>query len=180
MPLPRRSFASKPRKPLKTTKPMKQISDGRREKLIAAGIFDPFSTFAATRTAMKASRPSATGPKRPVLEVVNERAGELCEFPICIHRWTDTHHRLNRKSGGRHGEMAERINGAEWLLKACREHHAWVTSPVGDRRESAMRMGWLLLEREEALHIPVLTRHDEQPIWLLPDGTWLRYEEACA
>lgn len=126
------------------------------------------------------SRPRNTGPKRPVLEVVNERAGALCEFYECIARWADTHHRLNRKQGGRHGEMAERINGAEWLLKACRFHHRLVTSPVGAERKRVMDLGWLLLEHQDALRVPVLTRHDEEPIWLLPSGEWLRYEEACA
>lgn len=167
---------------LKRNAPLNAFSKKRWAVVTAAG-FRPTSTFTPRPRepfTAKAKVQRHTGPKRTVLEVVNERAGELCEFPECCSRWTDTHHRLNRKNGGRHGEAHERINGAAWLLKVCRLHHRLVTSPVGAERKRVKDMGWLLLEHQDALRMPVLTRHDEEPIWLLPDGSFLLFEEACA
>lgn len=162
--------------------PLNPYSKRRWAEVTAAG-FRPVSTFAPRPRepfTAKAKVRKHAGPKRPVLEVVNERAGELCEFPRCCERWTDTHHRLNRKAGGRHGEMAELVNGAAWLLKACRYHHRQVTSAHGAELKRYKAMGWVLMEHQDALRVPVLTRHDDERIWLLPDGSFLRFEEACA
>jgi hypothetical protein len=125
-------------------------------------------------------RSADTGPKRSVRDLVRERSGGMCEWPACPERATDKQHRLGRKQGGRHGVARERINGAEWLIDCCRRHHELVTSASGEQLAEAKRMGWVLLEHQQALHVAVLTRHDEDPIWLLPSGEWLRFEEACA
>lgn len=169
-------------KGLKRGGSLSPYSKRRWAEVTAAG-FRPTSTFAPRPRepfTAKAKVQRHTGPVRPVLQVVNERAGELCEFPGCCDRWTDTHHRLNRKNGGRHGEAKERINGAAWLLKACRSHHRLVTSAFGAELKRFKDMGWVLMEHQDALRVPVLTRHDEEPVWLLPDGSFLLFEEACA
>lgn len=116
--------------------------------------------------------PRHTGPSTAVLKAVVGRSGPMCEWPACRREATDSHHRLNRKAGGRHGEMHERINQAAWILRACRPHHQFVTSPSGERREQVIEMGWLLLEGQDALLIPVITRHWPGPIWLNNDGGW--------
>lgn len=110
-----------------------------------------------------------TGPSDAVRKLVRVRSDGWCEWPGCWLVAADQHHRLNRKSGGRHGEMAVRINQAGWLLDACRPHHDLVTSPVGADRVLARRMGWLLYEGEDALTTPVESRHGL--VLLLNDGT---------
>lgn len=159
-----------------------QISKKRRAKLAAAGIVHPTSTLVpARKPAMAAAKkPAFTGPKRSVCDLVDVRSGGLCEWPQCTQRGTDRHHRLNRKMGGRKGAAKATVNGTAWLLKVCTVHHAYVTSPVGERRAVARSMGWLLHENEDAARVAVWTRHHDQPVWLLADGSWLRFEEAGA
>lgn len=154
------------------------MSAKRRAMLAAQGVAHPSSTL-VTRTVTN-TRARDTGPKQSTRDVVKERSGGMCEWPACPEMATDIHHRLNRKDGGRHGEARERLNGPQWLLHACREHHRKVTSAWGAVLILAKRMGWVLMEHQDALRVPVLTRHDEYPVWLLPDGKWLTYEEACA
>jgi hypothetical protein len=115
------------------------------------------------------SRPRATGPTAAVRKLVRLRSDGWCEWPGCWLVAAEQHHRLNRKNGGRHGEMAERINQAAWLLDACRLHHDAVTSPHGEARVLARQMGWLLHEGEDAREVAVLTRHGR--VWLHDDGT---------
>lgn len=118
-------------------------------------------------------RPAAwknTGPTQKVRALVAARSNGNCEWPACPQLATDVHHRLNRKSGGRHGEMAERINQAAWLLHACRTHHDVVTSPHGEARLVALAMGWVLLESHDAHLIPVVSCHGR--VWLTDDGTF--------
>ncbi len=167
---------------LKRTTPLNAFSAKRWEKVTASG-FRPTSTFTPwprEPLTAKAQARRSTGPKQSQTTLLFKRSLRICEWPDCWQPATDKHHRLNRKDGGRHGEMRDRLNGVAWLLHACRVHHAYVTSPHGFRRQKAIEMGWLLLEGQDAQRVPVLTRHDEEPIWLLPNGTWLRFEEACA
>lgn len=96
-----------------------------------------------------------TGPTRKVRRLVHDRANGVCEWPGCARVGTDYHHRLNRKQGGRHGVRAEQINQASWIVLCCRTHHDDVTSPSGERRQAALDMGWLLLERETAAEVPI-------------------------
>lgn len=169
--------------PLKSNVPMRPISEKTLKARLADGDMRN-STFKKsgkpTRTAQFEPKLRNTSPKRSVLEMVLARSGGFCEWPICPAWATDTHHRLNRKAGGRHGEAHERINGAEWLLKACRKHHDYVTSAHGERLKEARDMGWVLREHQNAAHVPVLTRHHPEPVWLTPDGSWVKYEEASA
>lgn len=168
----------------RTTKPMRrtqirQMSPKREEKLKAERRFNPGSSFALSPQA-KPKRQADTGPKRSTRDLVRARSGGMCEWPGCPELQTDIQHRLGRKAGGRHGATKERINGPAWLIATCRLHHIYVTSPHGERREVAMRMGWLLLENQDAIAEPVMTRHDPEPVYLTPAGGWVRFEEACA
>lgn len=113
-------------------------------------------------------RPKNTGPSSKVRTLVAKRSGGLCESATCFQAATDLHHRLNRKAGGRHGVMADLINQAAWLLHACRTHHDAVTSPHGEARSRAIATGWLLLEGQDARHVPVVSRHGR--VYLTDDG----------
>ena len=113
-------------------------------------------------------RPKDTGPTARVRALVRLRSQGWCEWPVCGRTATDVHHRLNRKAGGRHGEMARRINQPAWLLHACRDHHRAVTSPAGAALDLAHDTGWLLREGSDALLIPVSSRHG--CVWLTDDG----------
>ncbi|MFF0821186.1 hypothetical protein ACFYUR_12445 [Micromonospora haikouensis] len=158
--------------------PLNAMSGKRRAKLAAAGVANPFSTLvnggavgrgSAPRLAApapKQRRTRDTGPTADVRALIAARCGGWCEWPACPRPYTDVHHRLNRKSGGRHGAAAVRINGAGWLLAACRPHHERVTNPVGDVRVEAERMGWILREHQDAEVTPVFTRHG----WVLLGG----------
>lgn len=100
-----------------------------------------------------------TGPTKETRLLVWQRSGGACEWPGCPAMATDVHHRLNRKMGGRKGEMALRINGTAWLLAACRVHHRRVTSAFGPALSDARVSGWVLLEGEDGACVPVQTRH---------------------
>lgn len=129
-------------------------------------------------------RPSdSTGPGAAVCRLVDARAAGVdvggvpwCEWPGCTRQGTDRHHRLGRKAGGRHGEMAVVVNGAAWLLKACRPHHERVTSPVGEVLAEARAAGWLLMEGQVAEEVPVLTRHWPGLVLLDGEGCWATLE----
>ncbi|WP_341719993.1 hypothetical protein QQG74_09910 [Micromonospora sp. FIMYZ51] len=156
------------------------MSAKRAALLAEQGVSRPWSTLVNTgaglsRTAADRDRkpaarkqPAYTGPSDEVKALVDGRSGLRCEWPACPRQQQDRHHRLNRKNGGRHGEMRERINGAAWLLGACRPHHDRVTNPVGEVRVEAERMGWILREHQDAEMVPVLIRRG----WVLlrPDG----------
>ena len=103
------------------------------------------------RTAMR-RRYRNTGPDRRTRDIVAFRSLGLCEWPSCYDQATDLHHRLNRKMGGRKGDRADQLNGAAWLLAACRFHHDRVTSATGDQLAEAKDYGWVLLENEDAEH----------------------------
>lgn len=96
-----------------------------------------------------------TGPPAKVRKLVRMRAGDTCEWPACGRIGTDYHHRLNRKSGGRHGQRKEQINAASWIVLACRPHHEYVTSPHGKAREDVKARGWLLEEHQLAGEVPI-------------------------
>lgn len=171
MTLKRSSFWRRGSKELKTRTPLAQISAKRLAKLAAQGITNPASTLTEQRKPAMATR-SNTGPKQSTRSSVRARSGGICEWPGCTEPATEQHHRLNRKQGGRHGEMRERLNGQAWLLDACNPHHRTVTSPTGLVRELVLRMGWLLLEYQDATEVPVATRHDVDPVWLDNAGGW--------
>lgn len=161
-------------------KPLARMSAKRRAALAEAGNPNPWSTMVNTagrgvapRLAVTAPKRRHTGPTVAVRALVRARSGGLCEWPGCPRPGIDLHHRLNRKLGGRHGEMRARINGAAWLLDACRPHHERVTSSVGEVRVEAERMGWVLREHQDAEVTPVLTCHG----WVLltPDGSYTTY-----
>jgi hypothetical protein len=148
-------------KELRTRTPLAQISAKRLAKLAAQGITNPASTLTDKRKPALATR-SNTGPKQSTRSSVRARSGGTCEWPGCTNPATEQHHRLNRK------------------LDACNPHHRTVTSPTGMVRELVMRMGWLLLEHQDATEVPVATRHDVDPVWLDNVGEWHRYEDGAA
>lgn len=143
--------------------PLKAISDKRRAALAERGI-----RYIAN-TLVSIARPD-TGPSRRVRRLVAWRSGGWCEWPVCWGRAVEINHRLNRKMGGRHGEVAELINEPHWLLHVCRVHHRRVTSAHGEALAVAKRMGWVLTEDQDAAAVLVLTRHDLDPVRLLPSG----------
>lgn len=142
---------------------IRPVSDKRRAMLAAHGI-----TFIAN-TLVSLGR-SDSGPPRRVRRAVARRSGGICEWPGCWRVATDMHHRLNRKNGGRHGDMQELTNGPEWLLHCCRMHHHVATSPVGLMRLTVIDMGWLLTEGQDAAVVLALTRHAPDPVRLLRSG----------
>lgn len=175
-------MALKRTKPMpRPAKPLPQFSPRRLEEFRANG-WPVNSTFTPRQREPRDRQPRRrdTGPLRSTVEILYIRSGRICEWPTCGQPATEKHHRLNRKIGGRHGEAHERLNGVEWLLHACRVHHAYVTSPVGERRRNALDMGWLLLEHQDALRVPVLTCHDGEPVWLDADGGWHLFEVGVA
>lgn len=123
--------------------------------------------------------PSRGGdPRARVCRLVDARSGRVCEWPRCGQPQAHRHHRLARKMGGRHGSARSRVNGAAWLLGICVEHHTVVTSPMGEVRRMVRDMGWVLVEGQDAPHVPVLTCHHPDPVYLAGDGGWATCEEA--
>jgi hypothetical protein len=120
------------------------------------------------------------GPTRTVEWIVDCRAAggiddgrpPWCEWPDCDQVGVHRHHRLNRKDGGRHGAMADLVNGPAWLLKLCAHHHHEVTVAHGAELKQFRDDGWLLMEGQHAELVPVRTRWWPDPIWLAGDGSW--------
>jgi hypothetical protein len=147
----------------------------------------------ATTAPVRAGAPARagdTGPTARVRRLVYLRCGAdlgprglvlepgWCEWPGCTQPRDDLHHRLGRKDGGRHGDRADQLNQPAWLLAACRAHHNQVTSPSGAQLVEARRMGWVLREHQDALLVPVLTRHHPRPVLLDNAGDWSPRPEA--
>jgi hypothetical protein len=161
--------------------PLNPMSPKRRATLAAAGVPNPFSTLAGSVGIQHPpKRHRNAGPAQATVTLLRARSGGVCEFPDCRKAATDKHHRLNRKAGGRRGAMAERINGVAWLLDACRTHHAYVTSPHGEALTWARRFGWVLVEGQDALLVPVLVRHSASAVFLSADGAWSRTRVGAA
>ncbi len=187
-PLKRTGFKSRG-KPLAPGKPLKRSGGLAR-------------TGGLARSASTVKRPKDTGPTGKVKDLVDGRAGAttthpgVCEFVGCGRKRADRHHRLNRKMGGRDGDMAVKVNGAEWLVDLCDGHHALVTRPdradaalvaevraiFGDYGRSATvrvlveLLGYVLREQVEgrpvdAAKTEILTRHRVGPILLNADGS---------
>jgi hypothetical protein len=138
----------------------------------------PIRATPLRRTPPVAAPARDRGPTRRTRLLVYARAGATdgwpggCEWPGCTRPRTDVHHRLNRKAGGRHGQMRARLNRAAWLLACCRHHHRQVTSAHGDELAAARAAGWLLVEGQDAAVVPVLTRHHQGPVLLDDAGGW--------
>jgi hypothetical protein len=120
----------------------------------------------------KPRRPADTGPPERTRKLVRARSGGRCEWPDCFDLARHMHHRLNRKDGGRHGAMRERLNGAAWLAHCCPMHHALVTDPVGVERAYAEASGWLLREGMDARTVPILTGHSVHLVLFDNAGDW--------
>jgi hypothetical protein len=178
--------------PLKARKPMAAMSAKKRAVLAESGIVYPTSTLSGLpselvrkpkmATAAPKAKPRAkyTGPKRSVCVLVDIRSDKRCEFPGCDLAQDHRHHRLNRKAGGRKGEMRERINQAAWLLGVCAIHHEIVTNPPPGMIETIKRMGWILVEGQDATQVEVFTRHQVDPVFLDNSGQWHDYAEVAA
>lgn len=145
--------------PLARTAPLARVGWGRRESLVA------------NRQSGR-PRPRDTGPPERVRKLVRARSCGRCEWPGCGSLAQDMHHRLNRKDGGRHGEMRARLNGAAWLAHCCRYHHDLVTNPVGVDRCYAEASGWLLREGLDARVVPILVGHSPCLIVFDDSGGW--------
>lgn len=105
-----------------------------------------------------------TGFPPRVRALIETRSCHLCE--ICGDYGVQVHHRLPRKSGGRHGEAKVRVNSPANGLMVCTVCHdvaegRSVVNRWGNRirgsREESRRNGWLLRERDAATEVAVLT-----------------------
>jgi hypothetical protein len=166
----------KPRGRLKRTR-LRQVSDKRREKLRAAGIFLT-STFAPKPAAWPAK---STG-HRIAVDVkllVARRSQGLCELqlPGC-RTWADQHqHRVAQKHGGRHGAAVDRSDRASNLIHSCGMcHHVVTVSPAWSKR---FEHGWSLEEWQDSAMEPVLYRGGEL-VYLADDGSIHSFEKAGA
>lgn len=146
---------------------MRAIPDKR---LQALG-YMPSNTL-TSRNPMAVKR-SDTGPKCSARDAVHERSGGLCEFVWCPCRAEQMHHRRPRRMGG---SSAADTNDSSNLVDLCSAHHAWVES----NRLDAIAMGLILPAGAVPAQVSVLLRHDPEPVFLTPAGTWVRFEEACA
>jgi len=111
-----------------------------------------------------------TGPSRSTRGLVAARSGGVCEL-VCFLAAVHVHHRRPRRAGG--SSLAD-TNSASNLLHLCMFHHEAVEA----NRSWAYEWGLILSAGADPAQVPVRgTRHDSGPVWLLPDGSWLRYEE---
>lgn len=161
--------------PLKRSGPLNPYSRRRWEQVTASG-FKPVTTFTPRPRepfTAKAKVQRNTGPTKSERDPVRARSGGRCEMTACTREAVHIHHRRPRRMGG---STAPDVNGAANLLHVCRWHHEWIES----HRAEAMRLGLLLSARANPLRVPAQLRHDEEPIWLLPDGSWITYLEGAA
>lgn len=115
-----------------------------------------------------------TGPTASVVEMVRARSGGRCEFPGCRRRATDAHHRYERGMGG---TTVDWVNNASNLLAACRYHNDWCSN---QQPAEAEHMGWRLRHGDRPWLVPVLTRHDPEPIYLDDNGSWTTFDHPPA
>lgn len=160
------------RKPLKPGKPLAAMSAKRRKEYEDAGVF-PTSTFKRAPKMALPKRQRDTGPVRSVRDLIAERSGGICEM-ACFLAAVHVHHRRPRRIGG---SSAPDTNSASNLLKLCMFHHEAIEA----NRSWAYEWGLILSANADPARIPVRgTRYDAGPVWLLQDGFWLPFAEACA
>jgi hypothetical protein len=104
------------------------------------------------RTAPK-RRYRNTGPNHIVLNIVFVRALGHCEFPGCIQRAQDPHHRFERGMGGVGSKGPAWVNDVCNILAACRHHNDWVSN---QQPHEAWEMGWRLKPGELPWEAPVV------------------------
>lgn len=142
-------------------KPMRQMSEKRRKKLLDEGI-PVNSTFVPRQRAdldRKPPRPQPAVP-RDVRDALRARAGDgfWCEIQMtgCLGQGTDPSHRITTKSGGRHGAAKVEHDRLSNVLWACRSCHDWITvNPAASKVE---RVGWALEEWQDPARCPALYR----------------------
>lgn len=175
-------MAWKRKKPWRSTrKPMQQMSEKRRQKLLDEGL--PInSTFVPRQPAHADRKPARQKPAVPVdvRDALKERAGEgfWCEIQMagCLGRGTDPSHRITTKSGGRHGAAKVEHDRLSDVLWACRSCHNWIGDhPAASKQE---RVGWALEEWQNPTEWPVLYRG--RLVFLDDVGGVHDFEEACA
>jgi 5-methylcytosine-specific restriction protein A len=116
------------------------------------------------RTLTKATRRD-TGPRKPVLAVIDKRSGGQCEFPHCPLPREERHHRLPRRMGGSSNPL---VNQASNVIGLCAGHHGWVES----NREAAMVFGLILPAGSDPRLVPVVLRHHTGAVLLDDEGGW--------
>lgn len=94
--------------------------------------------------------------ERDSATVVRERSGGRCEIGMdgCWGTARELHHRVTRKSGGRHGPASHHHDRPSNLMHGCGRCHLVVT----DHPRRAYRHGWSLREWQEPSQEPVLYR----------------------
>jgi hypothetical protein len=125
-----------------------------------------------------AGRPRATGHRieRDSAAIVRERSGGRCEMGIegCWGTARELHHRITRKSGGRHHAARVRSDRPSGLLHGCGCCHLVVT----DHPKFAYTNGWSLREGQDPSQEPVLYRGDL--VYLDDAGQIHNFEEVGA
>lgn len=143
-------------------------------------------TRIVARVPAKARQQRRTGPTETVrLSVVIRAGGSAspgagekghpgwCEWIDCRQLAALTHHRLNRKMGGRHGDAHERLNQSAWLVRLCRDHDELVTRPKSALDRAIVEaLGYVLTEQQDAREVPILTRHSRALVLLDNAGGW--------
>jgi hypothetical protein len=179
--------------------PLAPVSESRRSKLAAAGVVLR-STFApklartprfdsGTSGVEESTGRDGPGSGRPSrghrgghridrdsAAIVRERSGGFCEMGIegCWGTARELHHRITRKSGGRHHAARVRSDRPSGLLHGCGCCHLVVT----DHPKFAYTNGWSLREGQDPSQEPVLYRGDL--VYLDDAGQKHRFEEVGA
>ncbi len=161
-PLPRRAVPMQ-RTPIKRTT---ALQSSPRRPVLSAPV-----------AVAKPKRPKDTGPGTAARGKVRRRSGGGCELglPGCGRQAHHASHRLGKKAGGRHGEMAVRINQPAWFLDACPHCHGLVTSAKEPKLTAYRGAGLLLKEGQDARQRPVQVSWWPVPVLLDDDGGWTVY-----
>jgi hypothetical protein len=154
---------------LKVNKPLKQMSDKRRDKLAEQGITHPGSTLAARKPAMRTSRPVDTGPDRAAVDAVLERdhwSCVVCGGALHGQRGRDwsIHHRINRSQGG--------DNRLSNLIAVCGDGTSGCHGELGASPAKAREAGWSLRSTDVPAEC-VIAHSQHGFVRLTDDGRWV-------
>jgi hypothetical protein len=132
---------------------VKQIVTDRRTRLRA-------DNPAPRRTSGLSSRREPAVPDT-TRRLIERRSGGFCELrlPGCWGEATDAAHRKGQKAGGRFGQAKVAQSQASAVLHSCRHCHDLTTSAVQPFLSGYRLQGFLLMENQDPLQVPVLLKH---------------------
>lgn len=121
------------------------------------------------RTPMRRSRPKPGIPAdvREAVLIRDEGKCQRCGMWLA-NVPSSVHHRLPRKSGGRHGAAEARINAMANLVLLCGDGVRGCHGDIERDRTQAYDDGWLVRENEDPATVPVLTEWG----WRHLSDTW--------